>query len=336
MRSTHRFRYGNEAVGALVLAALAIFIAAALQGGVLRAWFNPRVPLHVVLPEQGLFGLAPGAPVEILGTKAGEVTRIVVEPGQRFIAEAEIDEAMRTFVRRDSKAFIRKQFGIAGAAYLEVTRGQDQPLDWEFAVIDAAVDKAPTEDVGKLIEDLRAKVLPIIDETKRAVTALADAAESLRAPDGRFQTMLADLQSITARLQRGEGTLGRVLADNQLARDLQTTVTTLSDAVRRLPPMLAELDRTAGNVSAVSGAVRAQADALPDIMRNTNATLSTLRQVTRDLGEATPGLPALLAQTQQTTLELERLLLQLRSLWLLGGSGEPPEDGYLSPLEVRP
>ena len=46
---------------------------------------------------------------------------------------------------------------------------------------------------------------------------------------------------------------------------------------------------------------------------------------------------ALLAQTQQTTLELERLLTQLRGNWLLGGGGEvEPAGTRLPALEARP
>ena len=76
MNRLRRIPYANEAVGALVLIALGLFFAAVLQGGVLRQWFNPTASLRVVLPEQGLSGLAAGAPIEIIGTKAGEVRRI--------------------------------------------------------------------------------------------------------------------------------------------------------------------------------------------------------------------------------------------------------------------
>ena len=179
---------------------------------------QPHRELRIVLPEQGLFGLAAGAPVEVLGTKAGEVKRIVIDPGQSFYAEADIDDAMRTFIRRDSRAFIRKQFGIAGAAYLEISRGQGEPLDWDFAVITAEVDRAPTENVGQLVEDLRAKVLPIIDQTNRAVTALADLAEQLRAPDGKLNQLLASTDQIVGNIARGDGVVGRLLTDDRLVR----------------------------------------------------------------------------------------------------------------------
>ena len=55
---------------------------------------------------------------------------------------------MAVFVRSDSKATIRKTFGIAGDAYIEITRGFGQPLDWEYAVIEAVSDRKPTDTVG--------------------------------------------------------------------------------------------------------------------------------------------------------------------------------------------
>ncbi|HYN38894.1 MAG TPA: hypothetical protein VES39_06565, partial [Rhodospirillales bacterium] len=169
------------------------------------------------------------------------------------------------------------------------------------------------------------------------VTALADVADALRAPDGDFRRLLADLESISGGLQRGEGVVGRLLTDDRMVAELQKTVSTTAALVEGLRPMLADLQQTARNASALSGAARQQADAIPSLIAETNTTVASLRQITGDLAQTTPALPALLAQTQQTTLELERLLLQLRSLWLLGGSGEPPPaDARLPPLEVRP
>ena len=336
MQAFDRARYANEAVGALVILALALLIGAVLQAEVIRQWLSPPATLKIVLPEQGLFGLSAGAAVEILGTRAGEVRRIVIDPRERFYAEAEIDNSMRVFIRRDSAAFIRKQFGIAGAAYLEITRGTGEPLDWDYAVIEAKADRAPTEDVGELIEDLRQKIMPIIDETSRAVTALANLIEEVRSPEGNLQQVLANLRSITKAAATGEGAVGKLLADEQLASDLQRTVVAANDAMQQATAILAELKQVSKNLSTVSGAVGKQADAIPEILANTDATLASLRTVTRDLGQATPALPALLAQTQQTTLELERLLVQLRSLWLLGGEASPEPDVRLSPLEAQP
>ena len=106
------FRYTNEAVGALVLVTVLIFVLALVQAGRIREWFDPGATIRVILPDEGLFGLTEGAPVEILGTKAGEVRRIVLAPDQHIHAVIYVRKAMLAFVRRDSQAIIRKQFDM--------------------------------------------------------------------------------------------------------------------------------------------------------------------------------------------------------------------------------
>jgi len=54
-----------------------------------------------------LFGLAEGAKIEVLGTPAGKILRIVIDPDQKIDAKARIDSSMAPFVRQDSKAVIR-------------------------------------------------------------------------------------------------------------------------------------------------------------------------------------------------------------------------------------
>jgi len=147
-------RHTDEWVGLLVLVAGAIFFAAILQAGVLRDWFRPVSHLRIVLPEAGAAGLSVGADVEILGTQVGTVRRIVISPNQQMYAEAEIDEQARPFIRRDSRALIRRRYGIAGAAFLDISRGTGSELDWNYAVIGAVTERDPAENIGALIDQL--------------------------------------------------------------------------------------------------------------------------------------------------------------------------------------
>lgn len=341
----------NQKIGAVVLVSLVVVIGAALQAGLLRRVFNPVSTLRVVMPDEGFSGLVPGAEVEVMGTRAGEVRRIVIDPQQTLHAEVEISDDMRPFLRRDSKAIIRKQFGVAGPSYLEITRGSGPPLDWRFAVIDAEPDRAPTDNVGQLIDDLRARVFPLIDDTARTVKSLATLTESLAAPDGELRRMLASVSAISERLDRGEGVIGRVLSDETLAEDLEAAITAVRDGAGQLRAIVTELEKTARDVSTVSAAVREEADSIPAMIRNADAALAALRTALRDLGRTTPelpgiarnlnaasaNLPSLLAQTEQATAEIELLVRQLRDHWLFGGGGETPSaPGRLPPAEVRP
>jgi phospholipid/cholesterol/gamma-HCH transport system substrate-binding protein len=347
------FRHASRGNGALLLLAIAIFVVAVLQAGVFRDLFRQRLTLRVILPETGLAGLNVGAPVQVLGTDAGKVREIVIHPNESLYATVDLDASWEPFVRRDSRVFIRRQFGIAGAAFLEIARGSGEPLDWEFAVLSADPGDAPTESIDAMIKELRERVTPIVDDLGRTVRAAGNLVESLQAPDGALRRAVGDLATVTNRLAAGEGTVGRLLADDALADDLVRIVAALGARVAEIEAILAGVRRTTDSIAAASGTFGTQADRLPRMVDDTAAAIAALRQVMAGLDKTMPqvaglvgdarkaavGLPAVLVQTQQTLAELQRLLAQLQNNWLIGGGGgapAAPERSRLSPLEVRP
>ncbi len=345
------YRRERVLLGAGVLAALILFLLSLIQAEALREWLDPGETLKLVLPDEGLFGLAEGASVEVLGTPAGKVLRIVIDPDQKIHAEARLSGSLLPFVRRDSRAIIRKTFGVAGESYVEITRGSGEAMDWDYAVLTAQADRAPTDSMGEILEDVRSRVIPILTQTERTMTSLADLTERLADPAGDLQHILGDFSALTNRIERGEGTLGRLLTEDSAARELEQLLSTANNAVTRLEPILVELQATAAQMTLLSKSVNAQSKDLPEIsasvksllssldavMADLRATTPQLPQITRDIGASTANVPVLLGMTQQTLAELGALLRQLRNSWLLGGAGAaPPGGGRLPPSEVRP
>jgi phospholipid/cholesterol/gamma-HCH transport system substrate-binding protein len=325
-----RLRHTDEWVGLLVLVAGAIFLAAILHAGFLRDWFRPVSHLRIVLPEAGAAGLSVGADVEILGTQVGTVRRIVISPSQQMYAEADIDEQARPFIRRDSRALIRRRYGIAGAAFLDISRGTSSELDWNYAVIGAVTERDPTENVGALIDQAREKVFPILDDLGRSVKTLASVMEGLK---------------------RGEGDVGRLLTDDTMVRNTEGVVAKADAVMSDLAQLAIELQAAGRNIEALSQSINAPDNGVPRLLQRAEASLATLQQSMRDLALATQRAPqivhnvelgsrdllGLLTQTQQTAHELEQLAIQLRGIWLLGGGGKPtPEPTRLPTYEVRP
>jgi hypothetical protein len=74
------------------------------------------------------------------------------------------------------------------------------------------------------------------------------------------------------------------------------------------------------------------------VMKDLSRTTPQLPQIVKNVGDTTDTVPILVLQVQQVMVELERLLQQLQSSWLLGGgSGRPPQTATrISPLEVSP
>jgi phospholipid/cholesterol/gamma-HCH transport system substrate-binding protein len=306
----------------------------------------------VLLPQQGLFGLSQGSDVEILGTYAGDIREIVIDPSQNIHAVASIRRDMTPFVRRDSDAFIRKRFGVAGSAYLDITRGFGPDIDWEFAVLQAKTERAPTESLGELVEEIRGEILPLISQARQTIETFNGVGLSLQEMQVDLARFVGSLTAVTERIERGEGSLGRLVADDRLAREMETLLGETNSILRRLGPTMQALESTAEDVADMAKAAGAQTEQVPKVTQRTLAVLANLENVladlrkttpqlpriTRNVAEATDALPLLLLQTQETTAELEALLRQLQSNWLIGGSpASPPRPaGRISPADVRP
>jgi phospholipid/cholesterol/gamma-HCH transport system substrate-binding protein len=313
-------RNTDEWVGLLVLVCFGMFVAAALHAGLLSDWFRPTADLRVILPETGSQGLSAGADVEILGTRVGSVRRVNVDPTQRSYAEVELEEEATGFLRRDSRAVIKKRFGVAGAAYLDIARGTGAPLDWHFAVIEASSERDPTENIGAMIDEVKKKAYPILDDAARAMHALADTADEI---------------------SQGHGNVGKLIKEDDLANQLNQLVTNLKASSDQINATLADVRTLTTNVSGPDG--------VPALMRRADGALASVQSATRDLARATPqlpaitrsaasstaDLPALLTQAQATTEQLEKLVVQLRHTWPLSGAATP-ETRRLSPSEVKP
>jgi phospholipid/cholesterol/gamma-HCH transport system substrate-binding protein len=325
-----RLRYADEWVGLLVVAAVVAFLGAILHAGVLRDWFRPVSYLRIVLPETGVAGLSVGADVEVLGTHVGVIRQVVISPNQQMYAEAEIEDQARAFIRRDSQGTIRRRYGVAGAAFVDVSRGKGAELDWDYAVIQAVTERDPTESLGALIDQAWQKIFPILDDVGRSTKALSD---------------------IMEHAQKGEGDVGRLLTDETMVRDVEAIVAKASGIVSDLGQLVSELQSAAGNVKNLSQGINARDGGVPGLLHRADVTLATLQQAMRDLALATQrapqivhsvelgarDLPGLLTQTQQTAHQLEELAIQLRGLWLLGGGGKAsPQPTRLPTHEVRP
>jgi phospholipid/cholesterol/gamma-HCH transport system substrate-binding protein len=347
-----RFRYANQFVGVLVLLAILIFGMAFLFSGRVREWLDPGGRLKVILPSDGLFGLSEGDAVEVLGTKAGKVIRITISPDQQMHAEVQIQSDMKAFVRRDSTAVIRKQYGVAGDSFLYISRGFGEPLDWEYAIITAVAERAPTESIGKILDEVRTKVFPILDDTQQAIRLFLTVVKELQDPEGNMQQLFANLNTISGKISRGEGTVGRLLSEDTLIKEIEALISRLNESIARLEPLFNDLKTTVGNVSKISAKFNKQFKDLPEIslklkevlvsikavMDDLSRTTPQLPRIVENMGDATDSIPVLMLQTQQVMAELEQLLKQLQSSWLLGGKTGPKSrvSTRISPLEVRP
>jgi len=320
----------QEIVGAVVLACIGVFIVVLINAGLLKDWFQPSFTLRILLPDEGVSGLAPGAEVQVLGTRAGEVRRIVIDPNQRMHAVARVEDQMRPFIRRDSVVSIRRQFGVAGAAFIDISRGTGPELDWSYAVIAATSERAPTDTLGQMIDELRAKVIPILDDVHKAVEAFTAVAHRAVDPAGPLEQTLSSAAAVVRKIESGDGVAGRLIANDKLGNDLEASLVSIRE-------MAAQLERTSKDAR-IAQIIQKTDSILTSLQATTRNLAATTPRITENVAVTTEALPSTLLQAQIAAHELELLLGQLRHHWLFGGSSAPaaPATQRAPAIQVRP
>jgi cysteine sulfinate desulfinase/cysteine desulfurase-like protein len=126
-----------------------------------------------------------------------------------------------------------------------------------------------------------------------------------------------------------------------LVRELEATVQETNQRLRQARAVLAQLEATTREATLVTRTVRQHSERS---LKDVSAIVADLAKaspqvpgIARNLEAGTATLPQVLVQTEQTALELERLLSQLRGHWLLGGAASGGEDqgaGRRQPVQV--
>ncbi len=200
-------------------------------------------------------GLKVGDPVRMAGVEVGKINAIIID-GLKVRVNFVVDET--TAVRADSTAMIRQMnllggqflgldFGHPGSAVLppgsevasvqgsnidELVTNLDRNQKMLFEKMDQIVDKINNGDglIGKLVNDDA-----MYEDLKAAVTSLRNVVAGLEKHDigDDLGQTLANLNDITSRLKKGEGTLGRLLTDEELYENTRSALADLSEIARK-------------------------------------------------------------------------------------------------------
>ncbi len=245
MRRSGDIPWGEYRLGLLVVVGLAIFIWASIRGG--AAFLENRVPLSARFRDVG--GLAAGSPVWFRGVEVGSVRDLAIVPaGDSSVVQVrmEVRRATLKSLTSDSKARIAA-INFFGEKFVDLVPGSARPgtlapgqvLENEEAVEFSTMmeeGKGAISSVDKLSQDLDLVVTKIrdargslglminerglYDDLRRVSRETADLARDMNESQKRTSKaligMAEQLDSLTARVNRGEGSLGLLARDPRL------------------------------------------------------------------------------------------------------------------------
>jgi len=274
MNRPFRFKHTSELAGAFVLLATVLLVVAIVLAARAQGWFEGKSRLVVVFSTQeGSFGLQEGAEIRIRNTVAGRVGTISPTESGQMSTSFIIKNRFMPLVTKGSIAKVRKKFGVAGDAYVEIERGDGPPVaDGDMIVCQR--DEEIMETAQRVLDELRTTLLPIFEDAKEIVT---------------------HVKNILGAVDRGEGAAGSLIADTDMRDDLKiiveniTGITEQAQAVIEMAELFLEGDlREMGNgVTAVLADARNMltndvtkiADELLGLEKEANVTLRETRRL---------------------------------------------------------
>jgi phospholipid/cholesterol/gamma-HCH transport system substrate-binding protein len=296
-----QFRYVNEIVGGFVLLVVALLIAAVFVAGRAQGWFEPVYEIHLDFPSQGSLDLQIGSPVQILGATVGRVDKISVDEDGFMTGHITIKGDFYQFVRSDSSAVVKKKFGIAGDAYVEITKGSGPELPAGAGLV-ATKDTDLNELLEQLLSQVRESTLPLLESVKKTADEYAGLAADLRSPEGALQKMLTNLESISKKIEQGEGPAGRMIGDQKMAESIQQSI-----------------------------------DELQKILKDVRGATIQLPSMAKTVNQEVQDIPGTVLQTQEAIREAERLIVGIQRHWLIR-KNIPPESTpteLISAFDIR-
>ncbi|MGA8668545.1 MAG: MlaD family protein [Terracidiphilus sp.] len=192
-------------LGAFIVVTLAILATGVFIIGSKEYLFRSTYRLKAQFKD--VVGLAEGADVQVGGVHSGTVTGIELprKPGDEVTVVMELAKSTHEIIKRDSVASIQTE-GLLGNQYLAISfgsAGQAEVSDGETIQSEAPLEMA----------DLLRKTNGILDSSQAAIQNVTMAT--------------AHLNSVSTKIDAGQGTVGALVNDKQLYSDLEQTTTTL-------------------------------------------------------------------------------------------------------------
>jgi phospholipid/cholesterol/gamma-HCH transport system substrate-binding protein len=189
-------------LGAFIVVTLAVLAIGVFIIGSKEYLFNPTYKLKAQFDN--VAGLAEGADVQVGGVHSGTVTGIVLPngPGGKVTVIMDLAKSTHEIIKQDSVASIETE-GILGNQFLAISFGSAGQADMRNG--DTIQSEPPL-----LMADLLKKASGILDNSQQAT---------------------AHLNSVSAKIDSGQGTVGALVNDKQLYNNLQQTTVTLHDTM---------------------------------------------------------------------------------------------------------
>ncbi|MBW3466320.1 MlaD family protein [Arthrospiribacter ruber] len=245
-------------VGIFVLIGIAILVAGIMTMGGQQKKFVKSISLNAVFDD--VAGLQVGNNVWFSGVKIGTVRRINFYGDSQVEIVMNVEEKVREYIRKDSKATI----------------GSDGLIGNKIIVIYGGTTQAPSVESG---DRLQAE-MPL--DTDRMM-------ETLQENNLNLVTITENLKVLTSKIAEGQGIVGTVMTDSLLGENFKNTLKNLEIASVNSNRMVAEMNKFAQNLNK-EGNLFHDLSTDQELYKNLRESIAELQSTASNANEMTQNL----------------------------------------------
>jgi phospholipid/cholesterol/gamma-HCH transport system substrate-binding protein len=286
-------------------------------------------------------GLDRNSPVRVAGVRVGNVERIALEQGKARIT---FHLPSNVILYKDAKAYIKSE-GFFGEKYVEVSPGTPgypklepngvveqgaSPVDVEQFLSQVGAIRDDIKDITKPLGDvLKAvdtrKVEGLINDFNRFSSQLSGIADESKKTFQRGTEAFSRIGEIGDKVKNGEGTLGKLIADETIYQDAKKTVETAKQAAESAKKSVETLKNVSEKIEQGEGAlgkllkdeslykeVKDTVQSAKETVQSANEALQSVKGIAEKVekGEGTLGKlvkdDALIKETEKTLKKIQK------------------------------
>lgn len=249
----------NIKLGIFVIIGISIFVLAVYFIGNRQNLFGNSTKIHSVF--KNVSGLQTGNNVRFAGVNVGTVRGITILNDTSIVVEMVISERTRQHIKKNTRATVSSD-GLVGSMVVNLVPGEE--------IASAVVNPGDTiESISKI--------------------ATADILTTLNTTNENAAMLTADLLKITTAINQGEGTLGALIKDEEMATDIKQSITGLRKVSEAASVSVNRLNRILSSVNfdeSVAGLIlndTAAAGQVSEIIANLNQSAEEMKLMTGNL-----------------------------------------------------
>ncbi|UCG11501.1 MAG: MCE family protein [Deltaproteobacteria bacterium] len=324
-----RLQYGTmeKVTGAFIVLTLVILVFTATIVGRGKNWFRKHVTYYTTF-EEG-YNLVSGSRVKLFGTDVGKVTDVRLTEDNAVRIEFEILAAYASRIRTDSTAVVESPTFI-GSEYIAITPGSPAA---PFIPPEGEIPSRERKKLGEYLEEYELEKK--LKQLGNIIADLAELTSELKRSEGPLLGTLGNLRQLTAAIEAGEGTLGRMIRSDELYQLIKEELEAISLILAAFQKTVDHSVQISANVEMMSENLVPATDQATQMTEKVQELLDRMLRVSVLMEKAMSEVPDISRQAREGMREVNIILDSVKENFLVRPYLPPPTTPESHGLEIR-